>query len=240
NIRVYCRIRPAFDAEVKTVVDFIGEDGSLVVIDPLKPWKDGRKIFDFNRVFGSSATQEDVFRDTKPLVRSVMDGYNVCIFAYGQTGSGKTYTMSGPGGDSTKKFGINQLALNALFLLSDERKDIMSYKIHVQMVKIYNEQIRDLLADDPLLTKLEIRSYMNGNGLPLPDASVHPVNCARDVIHLMKLGDVNRAVGSIAMNNRSSHSHSEATVLTVHVYGEDTSGNIIHSCLHLVDLAGSE
>ncbi|PHT54581.1 Kinesin KP1 [Capsicum baccatum] len=153
NIRVYCRIRPAFDAEAKTVVDFIGEDGSLVVIDPLKPWKDGRKIFEFNRVFGSSATQEDVFRDTKPLVRSVMDGYNVCIFAYGQTGSGKTYTMSGPGGESTKEFGINQLALNDLFLLSDERKDIMSYKIHVQMVEIYNEQIRDLLADDPLLTK---------------------------------------------------------------------------------------
>ncbi|PHT60910.1 hypothetical protein T459_35239 [Capsicum annuum] len=153
NIRVYCRIRPAFDAEAKTIVDFIGEDGSLVVIDPLKPWKDGRKIFEFNRVFGSSATQEDVFRDTKPLVRSVMDGYNVCIFAYGQTGSGKTYTMSGPGGDSTKEFGINQLALNDLFLLSDERKDIMSYKIHVQMVEIYNEQIRDLLADDPLLTK---------------------------------------------------------------------------------------
>ncbi|PHU16703.1 Kinesin-4 [Capsicum chinense] len=153
NIRVYCRIRPAFDAEAKTVIDFIGEDGSLVVIDSLKPWKDGRKIFEFNRVFGSSATQEDVFRDTKPLVRSVMDGYNVCIFAYGQTGSGKTYTMSGPGGESTKEFGINQLALNDLFLLSDERKDIMSYKIHVQMVEIYNEQIRDLLADDPLLTK---------------------------------------------------------------------------------------
>ncbi|KAM3234571.1 kinesin-like protein KIN-14L [Capsicum annuum] len=237
NIRVYCRIRPAFDAEAKTVIDFIGEDGSLVVIDPLKPWKDGRKIFEFNRVFGSSATQEDVFRDTKPLVRSVMDGYNVCIFAYGQTGSGKTYTMSGPGGESTKEFGINQLALNDLFLLSDERKDIMSYKIHVQMVEIYNEQIRDLLADDPLLTKLEIRSCMNRNGLPLPDASVHPVNCARDVIDLMKLGDGNRAVGSTAMNNRSSRSHS---VLTVHVHGEDTSGNIIHSCLHLVDLAGSE
>lgn len=48
---------------------------------------------------------------------------------------------------------------------------------------------------------------MNGNGLPLPDASVHPVNCARDVIDLMKLGDVNRAVGSTAMNNRSSRSH---------------------------------
>ncbi|PHT60909.1 hypothetical protein T459_35238 [Capsicum annuum] len=182
NIRVYCRIRPAFDAEAKTIVDFIGEDGSLVVIDPLKPWKDGRKIFDFNRVFGSSATQEDVFRDTKPLVRSVMDGYNVCIFAYGQTGSGKTYTMSGPGGDSTKKFGINQLALNALFLLSDERKDIMSYKIHVQMVKIYNEQIRDLLADDPLLTKYPFISEVTGDGLKEAQHINKSLSCLGDVI----------------------------------------------------------
>ena len=36
---------------------------------------------------------EEVFADTQPLIRSVLDGYNVCIFAYGQTGSGKTFTM---------------------------------------------------------------------------------------------------------------------------------------------------
>lgn len=36
---------------------------------------------------------DEVFNDTRALVRSVMDGYNVCIFAYGQTGSGKTHTM---------------------------------------------------------------------------------------------------------------------------------------------------
>ncbi|KAL4591104.1 hypothetical protein LXL04_004053 [Taraxacum kok-saghyz] len=39
---------------------------------------------------------EDMFVDTQPLIRSVLDGYNVCIFAYSQTGSGKTYTMTGP------------------------------------------------------------------------------------------------------------------------------------------------
>ncbi|XVF56174.1 hypothetical protein PTKIN_Ptkin06aG0096400 [Pterospermum kingtungense] len=93
NIRVFCRIRPAFCDGTRNVIDFIGEDGSVVISDPLKPKKDGRKIFQFNRVFGPNATQDDVFNDTQPLIRSVMDGYNVCIFAYGQTGSGKTYTM---------------------------------------------------------------------------------------------------------------------------------------------------
>jgi len=36
-----------------------------------------------------------IYADVSPLVTSVLDGYNVCIFAYGQTGSGKTFTMEG-------------------------------------------------------------------------------------------------------------------------------------------------
>jgi Microtubule binding len=35
-----------------------------------------------------------VFEDTKHLVRSAVDGYNVCIFAYGQTGSGMCSNLS--------------------------------------------------------------------------------------------------------------------------------------------------
>lgn len=38
-------------------------------------------------------TSEQIYIDTQPVIRSVLDGFNVCIFAYGQTGSGKTYTM---------------------------------------------------------------------------------------------------------------------------------------------------
>ncbi|XP_057721575.1 kinesin-like protein KIN-14L [Arachis stenosperma] len=236
NIRVYCRIRPSFQAESKNIIDFIGEDGSLFILDPSKTLKDGRKLFQFNRVFGPKAGQDEVFKDTQPLIRSVMDGYNVCIFAYGQTGSGKTYTMSGPSGGTSKDMGINYLALNDLFRMSNNRKDIMTYDIYVQMVEIYNEQVRDLLAEDKTDNKLEIRSC-NDDGLSLPDATLRPVTSTTDVLTLMKLGEVNRAVSSTALNNRSSRSHS---VLTVHVHGKDTSGNTIRSCLHLVDLAGSE
>jgi hypothetical protein len=43
--------------------------------------------------YSLSTSAEEVFTDMQPLVRSVLDGFNVCIFAYGQTGSGKTFTM---------------------------------------------------------------------------------------------------------------------------------------------------
>ncbi|KAI3772624.1 hypothetical protein L6452_03814 [Arctium lappa] len=238
NIRVYCRIRPAFRTDTKNVIDFIGEDGSLVVLDPSKPNKDGKKLFQFNRVFGPTATQEEVFADTQPLIRSVMDGYNVCIFAYGQTGSGKTHTMCGPSGASRKDMGINYLALSDLFDLSNSRKDVIKYELYVQMVEIYNEQVRDLLTgDSATMSKLEIRSCTAENGLSLPDATMHAVKSTADVLNLMKSGQVNRAVSSTALNHQSSRSHS---ILTVHIHGKDASGGTIRSCLHLVDLAGSE
>lgn len=49
----------------------------------------------FDSIFGPNSTQDQVFEDTKILLQSAMDGYNVCLFAYGQTGSGKTFTMQG-------------------------------------------------------------------------------------------------------------------------------------------------
>ncbi|KAL0720132.1 hypothetical protein Bca4012_034731 [Brassica carinata] len=153
------------------------------------------KSFSFNKVFGPSATQEEVFSDMQPLVRSVLDGYNVCIFAYGQTGSGKTYTMSGPRDITETSQGVNYRALGDLFLLAEQRKDTFRYDIAVQMIEIYNEQIRN----------------SSQKGLSVPDASLVPVSSTFDVIDLMKLGHKNRAVGSTALNDRSSRSHSPET-----------------------------
>jgi hypothetical protein len=54
------------------------------------------QTFTFDRVFPPAAAQAAVYEELAPLMRSVLDGYSVCVFAYGQTASGKTYTMMGP------------------------------------------------------------------------------------------------------------------------------------------------
>lgn len=44
-------------------------------------------------MFGFPNSVENVFAEVEPILRSALDGHNVCIFAHGQTGTGKTYTM---------------------------------------------------------------------------------------------------------------------------------------------------
>lgn len=236
NIRVYCRVRPFLSGQLNylSTVDHM-EEGNIT-INSSKHGK-GRRSFSFNKIFGPTATQEEVFSDTQPLIRSVLDGYNVCIFAYGQTGSGKTYTMTGPKELTRQTQGVNYRALSDLFLLSEQRKDTFRYDVSVQMIEIYNEQVRDLLVTDGLNKRLEIRNSSQ-TGLNVPDANLVPVSSTADVIDLMNLGQRNRVVGATALNDRSSRSHS---CLTVHVQGRDLmSGAILRGCMHLVDLAGSE
>ncbi|KAL9831214.1 Kinesin-like protein KIN-14F [Arabidopsis thaliana] len=242
TIRVYCRVRPFFQEQkdMQSTVDYIGENGNIIINNPFKQEKDARKIFAFNKVFGQTVSQEQIYIDTQPVIRSVLDGFNVCIFAYGQTGSGKTYTMSGPDLMTETTCGVNYRALRDLFQLSNARTHVVTYEIGVQMIEIYNEQVRDLLNPvilDQFLT-LDIRNNSQLNGLNVPDANLIPVSNTRDVLDLMRIGQKNRAVGATALNERSSRSHS---VLTVHVQGKElASGSILRGCLHLVDLAGSE
>ncbi|CAI9754124.1 unnamed protein product [Fraxinus pennsylvanica] len=149
NIRVYCRIRPFLPGQAgkQSIIEYIGENGELDVLNPSKQGKEGRRSFKFNKVYGPTATQEEVFVDTQPLIQSVLDGYNVCIFAYGQTGSGKTYTMTGPDGATEKDWGVNYRALNDLFRISQVRKTTFTYEISVQMMEIYNEQFVNSPSD---------------------------------------------------------------------------------------------
>ncbi|KAK9689574.1 hypothetical protein RND81_09G068100 [Saponaria officinalis] len=240
TIRVYCRVRPFLqgNSSGQSTVDHIGENGNIIIAHPNKQGRDARKVFAFNKVFATTATQQQIYVDTQPLIRSVLDGFNVCIFAYGQTGSGKTYTMSGPDLTARDTWGVNYRALQDLFQMSKSRAHVIQYEIGVQMIEIYNEQVRDLLVTDGSSKRLDIRNNSQLNGLNVPDACLVKVKDTQDVLNLMYIGLKNRAVGATALNERSSRSHS---ILTIHVQGKELlSESILKGCLHLVDLAGSE
>jgi Microtubule binding len=72
NIRVFCRIRPpgaTGDGAPPCAED--GVEGEVAIYNPRTG---ARKVFRYDRVFGAGADQEAVFEDTKPLIRSVLDG----------------------------------------------------------------------------------------------------------------------------------------------------------------------
>jgi DNA repair exonuclease SbcCD ATPase subunit len=83
-IRVYARVRPFAKYEIErdcqTCVSF--PDETSVTVQTAR----GEKEFEFDAAFRDTSTQEEVFEDTKRLVESMIDGFNVCLFAYGQVG----------------------------------------------------------------------------------------------------------------------------------------------------------
>jgi len=173
NIRVFCRVRPLSRKNVadgaRASVGFPSDtEISLDVAGKMS-------AFQFDRVFDPDSTQAEVFEHTQPLVVSVLDGYNVCIFAYGQTGSGKTHTMQGYGGDG----GVNTRALEELFALAAQRQGVCDYEIKVSLLEIYNETIRDLLDPKDAQTgedkKLDVKLAPEG-GTTVPGMVLIPAH----------------------------------------------------------------
>lgn len=111
NIQVCCRPRPPSASELAAkqgvCVDVI-DDNEIACLDKRsESWKS----FLFDRVWRMDSSQQDVFADVEPLVLSVIEGYNTCLFAYGQTGSGKTFTMNGYG----EEYGVSYRTLHKIF-----------------------------------------------------------------------------------------------------------------------------
>ncbi|KAJ8447854.1 hypothetical protein Cgig2_015217 [Carnegiea gigantea] len=132
-----------------------------------------KKQFKFDHVFGPHASREEVLTQTCPVVTSVLDGYNVCVFACGQTGTGKTFMMEG----TSDNRGVNNRTLEELFKTADQRSCTMRYELFISMLEVYNERIRDLLVENSTEPpkKLEIKQSPDGTQeVPgLVDAHVH-------------------------------------------------------------------
>lgn len=58
------------------------------------------------------------------------------------------FPQTGPSKANEEEWGVNYRALNDLFRISQSRQSSFKYEVSVQMVEIYNEQVRDLLTND--------------------------------------------------------------------------------------------
>lgn len=97
NIRVFARVRPFLPTDGVdtsknqngTISTFI-ETNALRIAKTVTDSSDNSRVeehdFQLDKVFGQSATQENIFQEVSEFVQSALDGYQVCLFSYGQTG----------------------------------------------------------------------------------------------------------------------------------------------------------
>lgn len=238
RVQVVVRCRPMDEKEntqsFSNVVEIIPARGVVEIRNPRdEPSKDAVKVFSFDSVYDSKSTQQEIYEETvRPLVSSVLDGFNGTIFAYGQTGTGKTYTMEGSKRHSDKR-GIIPRSFEQIFTHIGRSKNIQ-YLVSASYLEIYQEEIRDLLHQDQNL-RFELKERPD-TGIFVKDLSSTVCKSAEEIQQLMTLGNRNRTVGATNMNEHSSRSHA---IFIVTIEMDDNCG-IRVGRLNLVDLAGSE
>ena len=128
-----------------------------------------------------------------------------------------------------------------LFQLIEDRKEDYNFDVLVTFLEIYNEEIRDLLAESGQPTPrggLQIREdkVVKVAGL----TELRP-NSADEVKQIVLLGNTRRTQSPTNANETSSRSHA---VLQVHVTRSPRTANVTEertvATLSIIDLAGSE
>ena len=238
SIRVYARVRSILPHEIeqgqKCVLRF-PDDISLA-----HQWKreDGVREYFFDGIFHPSATQEDVFHDSRDLIQSSIDGYNVCLFAYGQTGSGKTYTIFG----TPESPGLTPRGIKELFRLLHRNAEKLRFCVRCTMLELYQDSFRDLLLSKSpspearATKKLEIRK--ENNMVHVQGATMVDVRSLEDCMAVFEEGQGHRRVASTRLNIASSRSH---LIMSLVIETTDLQTQVhTRGKLSFVDLAGSE
>lgn len=252
RVRVAVRLRPRNTEEMISDADF----ADIVELQPeLKRLKLRRNNWDldtyeFDEVLTEFASQKRVYEVVaKPVVESVLEGYNGTVMAYGQTGTGKTYTLGRLGEEDTAARGIMVRAMEDILAEVSLDSDSLS----VSYLQLYMETIHDLL--DPANDSISIVEDPKTGDVSLPGASLVEIRDQKSFVELLRLGEAHRFATNTKLNTESSRSHAILMVnVKKSVKGRDSgqNGNNSHtvkslkppvvrkSKLVVVDLAGSE
>ncbi|XP_026880523.2 kinesin family member 3Cb [Electrophorus electricus] len=241
TVKVVVRCRPVNKKEEAMSHEKIVEvDVKLGQVSVRNPKAAGTllKTFTFDAVYDMLSKQHELYDySCKPLIDSVLLGFNGTIFAYGQTGTGKTYTMHGLPTDSEKQ-GVIPNSFQHIFT-HISRSQNQQYLVRVSYLEIYQDEIRDLLCKDNC-KKLELKENPE-LGVYVKDLSSVVTKSIKEIEHVMNLGNQSRSVGFTKMNEHSSRSHA-IFVITIECseMGIDGEEHIRVGKLNMVDLAGSE
>ncbi|KNC22948.1 hypothetical protein FF38_13754 [Lucilia cuprina] len=236
-VQVVVRCRPMSNKErsegYDEVIGVYPNRGVIEISNYSDSQKEQRKVFTYDAVYDAGSSQTTVYNEIVfPLVSSVLEGYNGCIFAYGQTGTGKTFTMEGIRGND-ELVGIIPRTFEQIWLHIN-RTENFQFLVDVSYLEIYMEELRDLLK--PNSKHLEVRESSSGVYVP----NLHSITCKSvdDMMNVMKVGNKNRTIGFTNMNEHSSRSHA---IFMIKIEMCDIETNTIKvGKLNLIDLAGSE
>eukprot|EP00288_Rhodomonas_lens_P002224 CAMPEP_0177731524 /NCGR_PEP_ID=MMETSP0484_2-20121128/22603_1 /TAXON_ID=354590 /ORGANISM="Rhodomonas lens, Strain RHODO" /LENGTH=972 /DNA_ID=CAMNT_0019244655 /DNA_START=136 /DNA_END=3050 /DNA_ORIENTATION=- len=185
--------------------------------------------------------QQAVFDDLgQGVLNNAYEGFNSCLFAYGQTGSGKSYSMVGYG---TNK-GIVPITCDEIFkkIELNDQPDKFQFQVTIQMLEIYNEQVRDLFAKTSPSGGLKVRMNPK-SGVEVVGLTEWPVASYKEIDERIETATKNRTVAATNMNATSSRAHTVVTI-TYTQLEINAKGPGKHSekkaKMNLVDLAGSE
>ncbi|XWS32307.1 hypothetical protein CRYUN_Cryun23aG0148400 [Craigia yunnanensis] len=254
RVRVAVRLRPRNAEESIADADF----ADCVELQPelkrLKLRKNNwdSDTYEFDEVLTEFASQKRVYEVVaKPVVESVLDGYNGTVMAYGQTGTGKTFTLGRLGEEDTSARGIMVRSMEEILANVSSETD----SVTVSYFQLYMETIQDLL--DPANDNISIVEDPKTGDVSLPGATHVEIRDEQSVLELLRLGEAHRIAANTKLNTESSRSHA---ILMVHVKRSvlgaedaipsetDKSSHFVKppkplvrkSKLVLVDLAGSE
>ncbi|XP_016551215.2 kinesin-like protein KIN-UC isoform X1 [Capsicum annuum] len=255
RVRVTIRVRPR-NVEELSDADY----ADCVEVQPelkkLKLRKNNwnSEFYKFDEVFAESASQKRIYETVaKPVVESVLNGYNGTVMAYGQTGTGKTYTLGRLGKDDVSERGIMVRALEDIIVNTTPTSD----SVEMSFLQLYMESIQDLLAPEKI--NIPIVEDAKTGEVSVPGATVVKIQDLDHFLQLLQIGEANRLAANTKLNTESSRSHA---ILMVNIRKSvkndeetgssfqendsktDRHGNQIpivrKSKLLIVDLAGSE
>ncbi|KAH7439668.1 hypothetical protein KP509_04G071600 [Ceratopteris richardii] len=258
RVRVAVRLRPRNADELIADADF----GDYVELMPelkrLKLRKNNwdSETFQFDEVLTETASQKRVYEVVaKPVVESVLEGYNGTVMAYGQTGTGKTFTLGRLGEEDTADRGIMVRAMEDILADISSEQDAVT----VSYLQLYMETVQDLLA--PEKDNIPIVEDPKTGDVSLPGVTLYEVRDQRSFVELLQIGEANRFAANTKLNTESSRSHAillvnvrktvrpkqerELAALNENVTNLQLSKGhriptIRRSKLIIVDLAGSE